>query len=246
MVAQLVTNIAPSTPKLLTLMDFLDWYPDEGGRFELRDGVIFAMQATGTHERVAGFLALELGFEIRRLNSPFFIPRQAIVKGFDSDCSGFIPDVMVIDANLVQDEPLWKLRSTIIKGQTIPLAIEVVSSNWQDDYLMKLGEYEKLGIQEYWIVDYLGLGGRRYIGNPKRPMISIYNLSDKEYCLRTFIGDDAIQSLVFPELNLVAQDIFDQGQWIKTMNLPLVSILIPAYNAELYIAATLESALAQT
>jgi hypothetical protein len=28
-----------------------------------------------------------------------------------------------------------------------------VSTNWRDDYLMKLGEYEKLGIAEYWIVD---------------------------------------------------------------------------------------------
>lgn len=33
---------------------------------------------------------------------------------------------------------------------------------------MKLGEYEALGIQEYWIVDYVALGGRRFIGNPKR------------------------------------------------------------------------------
>jgi len=212
MVAQFAPEIASSAPKLLTLIDFLEWYPDEGGRFELRDGVIFAMQATGTHERVAGFLALELGVEIKRLGLPFFVPRQAIVKGFDSDRSGFIPDVIVINANLLQDEPLWKLRSTITKGTTIPLAIEVVSSNWQDDYLLKLGEYEKLGIQEYWIVDYLSLGGRRYIGNPKQPTISIYNLLDGEYSLRTFVGNEAIQSLIFPEFNLVAQEIFNQGQ----------------------------------
>jgi Uma2 family endonuclease len=71
---------------------------------------------------------------------------------------------------------MWKKRSTIIQGLTVKLAIEVVSTNWQDDYLMKLGEYEKLGIEEYWIIDYLGLGGRRYIGTPKQPTISIYRL----------------------------------------------------------------------
>lgn len=30
-----------------------------------------------------------------------------------------------------------------------------VESYWQDDYLTKLRDYEALGIQEYWIVDYL-------------------------------------------------------------------------------------------
>jgi Protein of unknown function (DUF820). len=45
----------------------------------------------------------------------------------------------------------------------------LVSTNWRDDYGYKLVDYEALGISEYWIADYLGLGGRRYIGNPKQP-----------------------------------------------------------------------------
>jgi Uma2 family endonuclease len=47
--------------------------------------------------------------------------------------------------------------------------------------LIKLAEYEKLAIPEYWIVDYLGLGGRRYIGNPKQPTICVNQLVDGEY-----------------------------------------------------------------
>lgn len=216
MIAQLSTDHPVKTfqsrgSQLWSLEEFLDQYPDQGGRFELRDGVIFEMQATGTHEQVAGFLALELGLEIRRLGLPFFIPRQAIVKGFESDRSGYIPDVMVVDGDRIQGEPLWKPRSTLTQGASIPLAIEVVSQNWQDDYLMKLAQYERLGIPEYWIVDYLGLGGRRYIGNPKQPTLSVYDLAEGEYSLRTFTGEMAIESLIFPELKLVAQDIFNQG-----------------------------------
>ena len=216
MIAQLSTEPTLRTfesgeSQFLNLEEFLDQYPDGGGRFELRDGVIVEMQATGTHERVAGFLALELGLEIRRLELPFFIPRQAIVKGFESDRSGYIPDVMVVDGDRLHHEPLWKLRSTLTQGASIPLAIEVVSQNWQDDYLLKLGQYERLGIPEYWIVDYLGLGGRRYIGNPKQPTLSIYELSEGEYGLRTFTGDRSIESRLFPELKLTAQDIFHQG-----------------------------------
>lgn len=198
--------------KLMTLEEFFEWYPDGQGRFELHNGVIVKMQPTGTHEQVAGFLALELGVEIKRLNLPFFIPRQGLVKAIDSDKSAYIPDVMVLDFNAIMNESMWKKRSTITQGTSIKLAIEVVSTNWQDDYLMKLGEYEKLGIGEYWIVDYLGLGGRRYIGDPKQPTISVCSLVEGEYMVSLFRGKDIVRSLTFPELNLTAEQIFQIGQ----------------------------------
>ena len=198
--------------KLITLEDFWDWYPDGYGRFELHNGEIIKVQPTGTHEQVAGFLALELGVEIKRLNLPFFIPRQGLIKAIDSDKSAYIPDVMVLDSNAMENEPLWNKRSTITQGTSVRLAIEVVSKNWQDDYLMKLGEYEKLGINEYWIVDYLGLGGRRYIGDPKQPTISVYYLVEGEYILNLFRDENVVASPTFPELNLRAEQIFRVGQ----------------------------------
>ena len=198
--------------KLITLEDFWDWYPDGYGRFELHNGEIIKVQPTGTHEQVAGFLALELGVEIKRLNLPFFIPRQGLIKAIDSDKSAYIPDVMVLDSNAMENEPLWNKGSTITQGTSVRLAIEVVSKNWQDDYLMKLGEYEKLGINEYWIVDYLGLGGRRYIGNPKQPTILVYHLVEGEYILNLFRDENVVASPTFPELNLRAEQIFRVGQ----------------------------------
>lgn len=199
---------------LVTLEGFWDWYPDGyEGRFELHNGVIVKVQPTGTHERVAGFLAMEIGFEIKRLSLPLFIPRQGLIKAIDTDKSAYIPDVMVLDNDAIDNnEPLWKQRSTVTQGTTVKLAIEVVSTNWQDDYLMKLGEYEKLGIEEYWIVDYLGLGGRRYIGDPKQPTISIYHLTEGEYSLESFQGQDRLKSHLFPELNLTVAQISEIGQ----------------------------------
>ncbi len=63
-------------------------------------------------------------------------------------------------------------------------------------------------IPEYWIVDYAALGARKFIGNPKQPTLSIYELVDGEYQIAQFRGDDRIVSPTFPDLNLTANQIF--------------------------------------
>ena len=93
-------------------------------------------------------------------------PRQQLVKPPESE-SGYSPDVLLLNRPNLVNEPLWKKESTVIYGASISLAVEVVSTNWRDDYFKKLGEYEGIGIPEYWIVDYLALGGHKFIGNPK-------------------------------------------------------------------------------
>ena len=212
-VQEKIDNDLKPEEKLVTLEEFWNGYPDGfEGRFELHNGVIVKVQPTGTREQVAGFLAMEIGFEIKRLNLPLFIPRQGLIKAIDTDKSAYIPDVMILDHESVKNnEPMWKKRSTITQGNTVKLAIEVVSTNWQDDYLMKLGEYEELGIEEYWVVDYLGLGGRRYIGSPKKPTISIHHLFEGEYTVAIFQGQDVLKSYLFPELSLTVEQISQLG-----------------------------------
>ncbi len=200
--------LAETLPKLITLEEFFEQYPDGYGRYELRNGEIVEMQPTGTHEQIAGFLAGELFAEIRKLQLPYIIPRQAIVKPVDTDKSGYNPDVIVLDQTALASETLWKKRSTITQGKTIKLIIEVVSTNWRDDDGYKLIDYEALEIPEYWIVDYLGLGGKRYIGDPKQPTLSVYQLIDGEYQVQQFRGEQQIISAAFPELKLTAQEIF--------------------------------------
>ena len=93
---------------------------------------------------------------------------------------------------------MWNKQSTITKGMSIKLAEEVVSTNWQNSYLIKLTEYEKLGIDEYWIVDYLGRVYRPYTRDPKQATISVYNLVEGEYVLNLFRGEDVVASPTFP------------------------------------------------
>ncbi|CBN59264.1 MULTISPECIES: Uma2 family endonuclease [Kamptonema] len=198
--------------KTITFDEFVAWYPENSThKYELRNGVIVEMPlGTGDHSDVTGFLSGEINFEIRRLQLPYSIPGDCLLKP-DRNESGYQPDVIVLDRAQLANEPRWKKESIITMGATVRLAVEVVSTNWQDDYLMKAGEYELVGIPEYWIVDYLGLGGRRFIGNPKQPTFSVCQLVDGEYQVKQFRGDDRIESAAFPELQLTAEQIFCAG-----------------------------------
>ena len=196
--------------KPLTFEEFVEWKP-ENGRYELHNGGIVEMsQPLGEHEEVISFLGSELNAESRRLKLPYIFPKQALVKNLEND-SAYSPDILILNRPNLASELLWKNFSTVTLGPSIPLVVEVVSTNWQNDYLRKVGEYELIGIPEYWIVDYLGLGGRRFIGNPKQPTISVYQLVDGEYQISQFRGDDNIESAAFPELKLTAQQVFQAG-----------------------------------
>ncbi|MEH2405500.1 Uma2 family endonuclease [Nostoc sp.] len=196
-------------PKLVTFEEFVDWLPEiRRVRYELHKGEIVEMaQPVGEHEEVKGFLGIKISVEIQRLGLPYFMPNQVIVRPAEKD-SGYIPDVLVLNrANLV-NEKLWKKESIVSLGASIPLAIEVVSTNWRDDYYLKYAEYEEMGILEYWIVDYAALGGRNFIGNPKQPTITVCNLVDGEYQISKYRDSDLIVSQTFPELNLTPNQIF--------------------------------------
>lgn len=199
--------------KQVTFDEFIAWYPESSDRrYELHDGVIVEMpKPTGKHSEIAGFINGSLFIEITRLSIPCFIPKECVIKSLNTD-SGYEPDVIVLDRQSLNNEPRWKKESIITRGSSVKLVVEVVSTNWSDDYALKLEDYESLGIPEYWIVDYLGLGGRRFIGNPKQPTISIYQLIEGEYQVRQFRGNDRIQSPAFPELNLTAEQIFRAGE----------------------------------
>jgi Uma2 family endonuclease len=199
-------------PKLVNFEEFVEWLPENSAvRYELHNrNIIEIVQPVGEHQEVTGFLTVEIAVQIKRLGLPYGIPNQAIVRPPEKD-SGYFPDVLVLNrANLV-NETLWQKQSVLSLGASIPLVIEVMSTNWRDDYYLKYADYEEMGIPEYWIVDYAGLGGRNFIGNPKQPTISVCNLVDGEYQVLNFRENDRILSQTFPDLNLTANQIFGAG-----------------------------------
>jgi Uma2 family endonuclease len=196
----------------ITFDEFVEWLPESSEyRYELRRGVIVEMaKPRGKHSLVAGFTGGKLFVEIERLKLPYSIPKECIVRSLEGS-SGYEPDVIVLDEPALVDEPRWESSSILMLGKSIKLIVEVVSTNWRDDYALKMTDYEALGVQEYWVVDYAGLGGRQFIGNPKQPTFSVYNLVDGEYEVQRFRMGDRIISPLFPELDLTVDQVFAAG-----------------------------------
>ncbi|GAB1544857.1 hypothetical protein NUACC21_75330 [Scytonema sp. NUACC21] len=199
-------------PKLYSFNEFISWYPEHSPfRYELHDGVIIEMpKPTGKHSNLTGSLIEQLLIIIRQMGCGgiWTIPRESIVKP-KRQKSGYEPDIVVLNKEVLEAEPRWESESIIQNPDSVKLIVEVVSTNWRDDYYDKFRDYEEMGIEEYWILDYAALGGRKFIGYPKQPTIFVCHLVDGEYQMTPFTGDTPIISPTFPQFNLTAQQIFE-------------------------------------
>jgi Uma2 family endonuclease len=190
----------------VSLDEFIARYGGDN-RYELIDGEVFDLEPTGQHEEVAAFITAKICVQIDQLGLPRFVLQRGLFCPSSASMTAFRPDVMVVDRTEVAKESLWQEQSIITRGDSIKFVAEVVSGNWQNDYARKVEDYAALGIPEYWIADYLGLGGIRHIGKPKQPTLSICTLVEGEHEINLFRGNEAIASLTFPNLSLTAEQV---------------------------------------
>ncbi len=198
--------MAYTAPKILTFETFLDRYC-YNFRYELADGELVDMEPTGPHETVSGKLATQIGIAIAAEKLPWFIPRTCLIRPFSDAATARRPDIVVLDETAIVSEPLWEREPVITLGRSVKLVVEVVSTNWETDYARKVEEYAILGIPEYWIVDYRGLGGVAFIGKPKQPTITVCQLIDQDYTQQQFRLGQPIISPLLKSLQLRLDDI---------------------------------------
>lgn len=196
----------------MTFQEFLVWDDGSDRNFELIDGIPMPLaEPNADHEDVADALCDLLKAYCVERNLPY-VPKRLKQVRLNTAPGEFEksrkPDIVVFDRSEWQR---MKGKSSPAAAYTCPpMVVEVVSTNWQDDYLTKQAEYETLGILEYWIVDYAALGGRRFIGNPKQPTVTVYTLVEGEYQVAQFRGDDRMISALFPDWTMTAAQIMQR------------------------------------
>ena len=200
--------------KTLSFEEFLNWDDESGRSFELVNGVAMPLsEPTAKHEDVVDGLCRLLVDHCQSLNLPY-IPRQSKQVRLNA-IPGESESSRKADIVVFAKEEWARMRQSSASAAAYippPLAIEVVSTNWRDDYRIKLNEYETLGILEYWIVDYAGLGGVQYIGSPKQSTVTINRLIDGEYQALRYQGEATIISPMFPQLVLTIAQIVAMTQ----------------------------------
>ncbi len=201
----------PIQQKLISFDEFLARYGGEN-RYELIDGEVFDLEPTGQHEEVAAFVTTKICVQIDGIGLPWFVLQRGILRPSNSGMTAFRPDVAVVNRDELTKELLWSDQSILTLGSSIKFVAEVVSSNWQNDYARKVEDYATLGIPEYWIADYAGLGGTRHIGKPKQPTLSICTLADGEYEIQQLRGNQTVVSPTFPGLKLTAEQVLRSGE----------------------------------
>lgn len=199
-----------TTIKKLSFIKFLEQYPDGKGIYELVNGEIVEVETTRADKNVARFLRFVFNDEIRRKELDYIVDKDIVVRTVTASEQeqGRNPDVGMVSASLWNSNVLAYGALT----EPIQLAVEVVSTNWEDDYVDKLDEYQRLGIAEYWIVDYLAIASRSILGNPKLPTVFVYQLVDGKYQASSFKNLERIISPTFPELQLTVEQILSASQ----------------------------------
>jgi Uma2 family endonuclease len=195
----------------LSFEEFLARYGGDN-HYELIDGEVFDLEPTGPHEEVAAFITTKLCVQIDGAGLPWFVLQRGLLRPSNAGMTAFRPDVAVVNRDELIQEPLWSEQSILTLGSSIKFVAEVVSGNWQNDYARKVEDYAVLGIPEYWIADYAGLGGTRHIGKPKQPTLSICVLVDGEYEIQQLRGNQPIISPTFPGLKLTAEQVLRSGR----------------------------------
>ena len=198
-----------------TVEEFLNLDLPEGQEYELINGIITPMsEPSGEHENLRSELLVELRLESRRCKLGLLIQQQPVLELGSRDTRK--PDLIAIDRdswNRHKPEAVLKEPPSVV--------IEIVSTNWEEDYRNKPLWYAAFGVSEFWIIDPL-FSIARYPNrkNPKikQPTISIGQLVDsrsilveREYEFESFTGSDRIESKFFPDLELTVEQIIAFG-----------------------------------
>ncbi|MBE9011977.1 Uma2 family endonuclease [Pseudanabaenaceae cyanobacterium LEGE 13415] len=190
--------------RFTSIDEYLNYDNSKNARHELVNGELIELPNEDPRNLIiARFLLIyfvtQMGLSLDRVGD-----KQQIALN-SSEVTAREPDLTVHSeasaaALLTQTQPLLA-----IEMPPPLLVIEVVSPgnpgspNYDRDYVEKRKEYAARGIAEYWLID------------PGRSVVLVLTLENGNYKGREFRGNDAIVSLIFPNVQLTAAQILRPG-----------------------------------
>jgi Uma2 family endonuclease len=157
--------------------DYKNWELKPGERYELINGIAYAMSAPGTqHQLIAAalygeFYAFLKGKPCKAIPAPFDV--RLFYEEDGSDDTVVQPDLSVVC------DPA-KLGTEGCRGAP-ELVVEILSpSNSVLEMYRKRDLYFESGVREYWLID------------PDRRIVAAYHVTKGKYLLQSFESADAI------------------------------------------------------
>jgi Uma2 family endonuclease len=176
-----------------TYADYKAWELDEGERFELIDGVAYAMAApTDLHQAAGGEIFRQIANYLH--GKPCKVrPAPYDVRLFYAEDEG---DTTVVqpDISVICDE---KKRGPEGCRGAPDLVVEILSpSNTADEYIRKFNLYMKAGVREYWVVA------------PASKTVQSFVLQNGLYTGTVYDSGAALPSVVLEGLSISLSDVF--------------------------------------
>lgn len=195
-----MTQTAPSTPKLLTMEEYLAYDDGTDTRYELVDGKLVELPTESfENSNIAKFLLFELAK---------YVPLVLIAYNTEVEVLGRRATCRIPDLLLHTEESAAALRGAkramLTRDMPPPaLVIEIVSPGQQNrdrDYRYKRTEYAARGIAEYWIID------------PERQQLTLCLWVNGQYEDTIYTDDIPLASTVIPSFKLSAAQVLAFGQ----------------------------------
>lgn len=177
-----------------TYSDYITW--DDDTRWELIDGIPYAMSAPARiHQEILGELFVQLHSFLKNKPCKVYVAPFDIRLNYDTtDDTVVQPDILVVCEADIRS----KATLTDAGCDGAPdLAVEILSpSTSRHDRIVKLQQYEKYGVREYWIVD------------PEINGLTVYLLENGRYFVRTYSDSDSVPVSVVTDCVIDLSEVF--------------------------------------
>jgi Uma2 family endonuclease len=185
----------PEENQHYTYADYKQWELAEGERYELIDGVAYAMSAPNDeHQAISMEICRQIanflhGKPCKVRAAPYDV--RLFYKEDESDSIVVQPDISVICDQSKRGPEGYRGAPTLI--------IEILSpSNTSEEYVRKLNLYLKAGVQEYWVV------------SPTHKTVQVFLLQQGTSQYKVYSGDEVITSAALEGLTVSLSEVFAQ------------------------------------